>query len=410
MDTAQTVLALPWEDRTSEDGVLDLPGYPIVFASGSNHAGEIRGFASLGIPVGVAADQVRADAVAELEALESTDAPVFVDSGAFGEVSANPARHREAGLEPEPGVLKAVNPIPDAEWQARLDLYERLAHILGDQLYAVVPDRVGCQVETLARIRRYAPSIRRIATLGARLLVPLQQGEASPTSFYKVAQRAAGCDLVPAFPMKKAGTPVADVVQFCRAVRPPRLHLLGLGGKNRRAREILTLIRRASPGTRVSMDANLITAAVGRQGPRPRRLTAAQDEWRDKALETAFCETSAPEWDVHLDWTEYAPFPSEWLRDSWKRRIAKAVGLTGDDRRSFLSDPDHFLEQPVHPDSVDGTCWYEHPVLSLEIERAWLRHLDTAQVARRKCESILAAFDDHLVSDQFSAPPPAGVR
>ena len=60
------------------------------YASGSNFAGEIRGFSHVGIPVGIAADMVKPAAVAELLALPPTY-PLFVDSGAFSEVTFDPA-------------------------------------------------------------------------------------------------------------------------------------------------------------------------------------------------------------------------------------------------------------------------------------------------------------------------------
>ena len=62
------------------------------FASGSNHAGEIRACSLIdGANVGVVADLVHPDnhkrAFAELEDFVETGRKVFVDSGAFAEVT-----------------------------------------------------------------------------------------------------------------------------------------------------------------------------------------------------------------------------------------------------------------------------------------------------------------------------------
>ena len=57
------------------------------FVSGSNHAGEIRGLSLAGLNVGVAAPELNAAAERELGRLAGTGLKVFVDSGAFGEIT-----------------------------------------------------------------------------------------------------------------------------------------------------------------------------------------------------------------------------------------------------------------------------------------------------------------------------------
>ena len=54
------------------------------FASGSNHAGEIQALDSVDHSIGVTAPKLNEAAIQAVEA--STDVPVFLDSGAFGEV------------------------------------------------------------------------------------------------------------------------------------------------------------------------------------------------------------------------------------------------------------------------------------------------------------------------------------
>jgi hypothetical protein len=159
-----------------------------VFASGSNHAGEIRGWASIGQDIGVAAPEVNEAAIVELEALAGSDIAVFVDSGAFSEVN-----FTEAG----PVVVK---PITDAEWRKRLALYKRLARSLAGQLHVVAPDRVGDQTLTLARLDRYKTELREIAALGAHILVPTQKGALSQGDFFREARALLRIHVIPAFP------------------------------------------------------------------------------------------------------------------------------------------------------------------------------------------------------------------
>ena len=80
------------------------PEVPTYYASGSNHPGEIRGFADLGHPIGVSALQLSEHA---LRLLERLDVPLFVDSGAFGE--------------------KAGRVFDTRTWEGVLRVYERLA-------------------------------------------------------------------------------------------------------------------------------------------------------------------------------------------------------------------------------------------------------------------------------------------
>lgn len=117
---------------------------PIYFASGSSRPADIRGFAAIGHAIGVAAPEVSANAEAELVALAGRGIPVFVDSGAFSEVT--------FGAE---GVT-VVAPITDADWRERLALYRRLAVALGPDVYLVAPDRIADQEETIRRMARYA--------------------------------------------------------------------------------------------------------------------------------------------------------------------------------------------------------------------------------------------------------------
>jgi len=82
--------------------------YPFTaYASVVNEASEIRGFASAGVPIGASASKLREAAIQELLCVNG---PVFLDSGAFSEVSfssktarlevSNPgSRKQEAGSQ-----------------------------------------------------------------------------------------------------------------------------------------------------------------------------------------------------------------------------------------------------------------------------------------------------------------------
>lgn len=238
---------------------------PIYFASGTNHPGEIRGFAKEGQPLGtVASKECNPQCRLELERLAGTGLPVFIDSAAFSEVSADPKIQRAAGLKPQPGALLVVKPISDADWRERLDFYKHIGSVLGPQLYAVAPDRVGDQQVTLERLARYADDVHHLRDMGVHVMVPLQRGPMALPEFDRRVQEVLGRDdYIVAFPMKKGATEPEKIEAFLDYRCPAAIHLLGLGEKNKNAPDIIELIQERCPSTQISLDSVKIRAQVG---------------------------------------------------------------------------------------------------------------------------------------------------
>jgi hypothetical protein len=244
------------------------------FHSGSNHLGEIRGMVKVGEHVGVAVNRLSREAEGELVEMglraKREECPVlrrllgrvrvFADSGAFEELS--------TGLA-----------ITDPEWKARLATYRRLGEALGARLSVVAPDRVGDQVGTLVRLRQYAGYLADIAATGAEVFVTVASGEKDRVSFWREAAMAAGVDgtWVPAFPMRAKPATAAELEAFCEAVRPARLHLLGIGPQSKGWAEVLAAVRRGCPECEVSSDSVWLSAVVGRDQPGGRVGTRERD-------------------------------------------------------------------------------------------------------------------------------------
>jgi|SRR5271156_1728486 len=102
-----------------------LPPDVQVFASGADQESEIRGFARLGIPVGVSVNHLND---ASVSALLELGQPVMIDSGAFSEVMFTADGPR------------TIAPIEETEWSRRLSVYTRLASTLGPLAAVVAPD------------------------------------------------------------------------------------------------------------------------------------------------------------------------------------------------------------------------------------------------------------------------------
>ena len=232
------------------------------FLSGSNRPAEIAGLAKVGADIGATVTELGEPSLRELENLAGSDVLVFLDSGAFSEVAFGPS-----GVE-------VVKPITDLDWLRTLAVYERLAHELNGQLWAVAPDMVGSQEETLRRLWRYTPQLRQLLDLGARVLVGVQKGDRTQAAFSRQVDELLGQRWIPALPCKKAATTPGELSSYLEERQPRHCHLLGLGVNNRQVMDYVAPF--AGTSTSLSMDSCWLTANVGRK-PKRRRYTLAND-------------------------------------------------------------------------------------------------------------------------------------
>tara|TARA_R110002110_G_scaffold30588_13_gene108207 strand:- start:233 stop:1555 length:1323 start_codon:yes stop_codon:yes gene_type:complete len=400
-DVVQRPLGRP--DREPWTGVID-------FASGSNHAGEIRGLHEAGHPIGVAAPEVFPAAERALTGLAGRHHPVFIDSGAYSEVTFNFPNKKGKLKRPDLSIgIHVTSPISEAQWDKRLDLYERLALSLGDQLYVVGPDMVGHQTETLERVGKYRDRVRRLGELGANVMMPVQKGALSMAEFDRQIEETLGHgDFIRAIPMKKDATSVSELVDFLRDRQPDRVHLLGLGGSNRTAERILQAVKDAVPGVIVSMDSTKITAKSARSGgtghpdsndptDKRRPLTVASDEakiaiWQEAHLGArdlhAQPDGVSEDRPIALDYTDAIGEPSTWLSDDEAVTVSDGANLSAEDAADFHDDPDGFLQG----EAPNGMPWYMDPGMEESLDAAWARFVDSQTVVEKKRRSVRSTF------------------
>jgi len=352
------------------EAVAGTPLRSTYYASGTNHVGEVRGYASVGHAIGVTAPEVSKAVETALLNLDGK-VRVFVDSGAFGEFTRG-------------------TPISSAMWAERLELYARLAQGLGRQLAVVAPDKVGDQEISLERLREHAQRVRYLHRLGAQVIVPLQVGALSLVEVYDRAWKLLRCPFTPGLPSNKAALSEDELVALLEKRKPERVHFLGLGPKTRRrhGRRLLEIARTRSPGTRVSMDSALRKSLVGRaSGLRP--LTAAEDQVEDELQAGARAGLEgrdADGWGLP-DYTDHIASPSTWLTARQLKSIARELTLRGAERRRFLADPDGFLQ---------AHCWEKlpeevvsrYPELEAALEAAWDRLWHEQTRAEKKQRAI----------------------
>jgi hypothetical protein len=354
-----------------EADALDIP-LRRYFPSGSNHAGEIRGFAALGMNVGVAVDQINKGSLEAIAELKGQGTQVFVDSGAFGEVKFNFPNKK--GKLPRPDLPMGpytVKPITHEDWVDRLALYDQIVDSVGSQAHVVAPDKIADQPETLARMTRYAPEMQALRRKGANVLAPLQGGGAlSLAQFEDKATEALGFDdYVRAIPMKSNATSLGDLEKYLTEKTPKRVHLLGIGPHSDQFPAVREIVQRVSPGTSVTLDSVAITAAVGRPKSKrdgallePRKLSRATD-WVRREMD--------PFHDTAEDYTDLIGTPSEWMPIATQQSVARDLTASGLDGAAFLRDPDEWLQESPGDDDDGAPPHYELPEVALLLDQTW---------------------------------------
>jgi len=302
------------------------------YASGCNHAGEIRGFALSGRHVGITATTSNPKLLAELEIYSvGSMLSVFVDTGAFSEVTFSQAAGR----------LVVKRPITRAQWRTRLALSTRIAKAFGPRALLVAPDLVGDQAATLERLATWAPQVAEWAAHRARVIVPVQKGELPMSAMYKQACAILGLAEAPiaGIPMKKDATSLADLAELVDSMPwfDCRFHLLGLGPESPRFAAAVRCIKSRRPNAVITSDSVTVRRLAGRtngKGGGPRALTKYQDEARSKGLSDAaqvkaygIQKQGSDEHEAALDRAHAAGWFDEELYDSLEEALAhRAAG------------------------------------------------------------------------------------
>ncbi|WP_199899035.1 hypothetical protein, partial [Ideonella sp. B508-1] len=183
------------------------------FHSGSSAYWDCRGFILAGVPVGITATALPKQDGGKLldlvAAYTGRGGLVFVDSGAFGAFVAG------EGLDFERDVFPAYD-----------ELVRRCAR--PGQLRLVMPDVVGNPVASMELQQRHAGRIRGWIASGAHCIFPLHSP--SDSAFLEAIEAVtAGMPYTVGVPLKSGAWSFAELQRFCRAHKPARIYMLGLG-------------------------------------------------------------------------------------------------------------------------------------------------------------------------------------
>jgi hypothetical protein len=367
---------------------------PLYFPSGSNHAGEIRGWEKSGMNMGIATPEVYGKAKKRKEAQQALKATrkakVFIDSGAFEEVTF------------DKGYPEDKKPITDVEWRKRLAFYEDMGYALGNRAYLVTPDKIADQRETLRRLDRYMPVLYPMLDSFPKakrphLIAPIQKGEMSMIEFDRAVREFLGDDFIRGIPMKKDATSVKELEQFVKALyrdktvpKPIKLHLLGKGrvsGKPNWENHIRPLLEKIDPKMKVSLDSVRIRAIAGRGGtkyasPIRDRIRKQVDVEYEQAWDEAYSDVTDPR-----RLKVYRKLHGEAKEYDYEERLAKGLDRL---RKPFTRSRDETLGAIIATSLMGGDRIELHgkkytiPSLAKEFKRpsSWLnrsRQADTLQ-------------------------------
>lgn len=261
----------PWFSRETMQAVVHI-------ASGVNAPGEVSGLADNGFNIGITCGEIRDGLLRTLKSYASRcNQLLFVDSGAFSEVE----------FSVELGRLVVVRPITEQGWVERFRLYRWAAAAYGRRARVVAPDVVGDQAATLARLEKYAHEMRRVAELGAMVIIPVQKGALPMSAMFARCVEILGIpaeQVIAGVPMKKDATSLEDLAELARSLPVgARVHLLGLGPESKRFAAAIATVRGACPTVRITSDSVTLRRLVGRtngRGGSARPITRYQDDAR----------------------------------------------------------------------------------------------------------------------------------
>jgi len=387
-------------------------GLDLFLWSGIGDATELAAARSTGTGVGVTA-LTRSTAVPLGPTLRQAisqiprNTALFVDSGAYSAEGAgvNLDRHFVGGRP---------------AWDFIFDSYRELAKgRRRDNTFVVAPDKIGDQATTLRRLARHAPALRALSRR-ATVLVALQPGEEPPWRFAREVDGLIGEGWVPALPLagrgwRRALRP-AWLERFVALRRPARIHLLGAGPPSQtqgRAGTVIPILRSVARKHHLALKVQSDSALS-------RGMTTATRQFREgirralplDALEPyavggdAWKLPNGVEYDLTDDWT----YPFALLDTRERRRVADDLrvdpqepgpsGLTPQEKRTFVADPEGFLMNPPRTLLDDPSFWFSevYPRFHKFVYREFL---DTAGATELRKHALRGAAMERI----YGAPP-----
>ena len=206
-----------------------------------------------------------------------------------------------------------------------------------DQLILVMPDSVGEQTETVQLWEKYRLGIEWFLRRTCICLFPMQgfeyhlkqPGRLTLPEVYAEACAMFGRRVAAALPMKKAATKPYEALAFVDVVKPPHLHLLGMGRKTESVQLAVEMVC-VSPGTVITADAvETTTAYGGRHGwmtPAARAKIARREKGKGGKRRDIWYRDRIPgPDDAEINWWLPTPAMGEGWQDKFDTVVQEVV-------------------------------------------------------------------------------------
>lgn len=220
-----------------------IPRIEIAFRSGMSTSKDFWAAADAGADIGVVAGELTNSMIfCALPRFLSGGRNVFIDSGAFAEF--------KTGESPDfDRVLRVYESLAD----------QVMSTYAPSQVYVVAPDKVGDQLETLARLTHYAKRVRALIEAGCSMIVPIQRGSMPAIEMYRQIVRILGTkDFVLGIPSNKE----ALSIQECATLVHSRFHILGRVQMNADQIARLRALTENNPNATITADANWLRGRI----------------------------------------------------------------------------------------------------------------------------------------------------
>lgn len=222
------------------------PRLALAFHSGMSRAKDFRAAVDAGVAgIGVVAGELASSSIfLGVPQFLRNGGAVFVDSGAFTEF--------RTGLAPDFNTVLAIYDM--------LASHSDLQEPGSGQLYVVSPDKVGDQLETLARLEQYAGRVRALIEKGCHVIFPLQRGVIPATEMLSRAVAILGTDkFVAGIPSNKEALSLAE----CASIKHNAFHILGRVQMNQDQVERMCALAAQNSDAVITADANWLRSRLG---------------------------------------------------------------------------------------------------------------------------------------------------
>jgi hypothetical protein len=250
-----------------------MPTTAVTFASGLSRPANARPFVRVGAPIGMVAGEMSPAVRKIARDYAGAGGKVFIDSGAYNAFT-------KGGVVDFDKVIAVYHDVADGCAQP-------------ENIFVVMPDRIGDQMGTLELLQDHADEIRKLWDRGMTILIPFQDGELKNAELYGWTDDAIGGLLdacVPAFAFKQRAWTTEGIAAFCEATEVPYLHLLG-GGPSK-----VRVVQPHCPKTIIGGDANRACAWVGRKDKVGKTVAAFEESMTAVGRAFGMDEKAARKW------------------------------------------------------------------------------------------------------------------